>query len=56
MARWVAGLGAVGRLCRYLWQERLWWMIPVVIVLLVIGGFVLISQSSAVAPYIYTLF
>jgi hypothetical protein len=56
MARWVAGLGVIGRLCRYLWQERLWLMIPMVIVLLVFGGLVLFSQSSAVAPFIYTLF
>ena len=49
-------LGIVGRLLRYLWRERLWWMIPMVVVLLMFTGLILFSQSSAVAPFIYTLF
>ena len=49
-------MGIVGRLMQYLWRERLWWLIPTVVVLLVLGGLILFSQSSAVAPFIYTLF
>ena len=48
--------GIIGRLLRYLWKERLWWLIPMVVVLLLVGGLVLFSQSSAVAPFIYTIF
>ena len=56
MPRLLSRLGIVGRLCQYLWHERLWWMVPMVIILLLVGGLVLFSQSSAVAPFIYTLF
>lgn len=56
MRRWFSRMGAAGRLCRYLWQARLWWMIPMVIVLLVFGGVILFSQGSTAAPFIYTLF
>lgn len=56
MPRWGARLGVVGRLCAYLWQERLWWLIPMVVVLFLIGGLALLSQSSPIAPFIYTLF
>jgi hypothetical protein len=56
MRRVLARLGVIGRLCEYLWQERLWWLIPMVVVLLLLGGLILFGQSSAVAPFIYTLF
>ncbi len=51
-----ARAGALGRFFQYLWKERVWWLIPMVVVLLLFVGLVLFSQSSAVAPFIYTLF
>lgn len=54
--RLVSRAGVVGRLCSFLWQERMWWLIPMVIVLIVFGALILFAQSSAVAPFIYTLF
>ncbi len=51
-----ARLGVAGELLEFLWQQRLWWMIPMVLVLLLVGGLVVFAQSSAVAPFIYTLF
>ena len=54
--RLTARAGAVRRFLGYLWQERLWWMVPMVIILLVFGAVILFTQSSAVAPFIYTLF
>jgi hypothetical protein len=32
------------------------WMVPAVIVLLVVGGMIVVVQSSAIAPFIYALF
>ena len=32
------------------------WMAPIIIVLLLLGGLIVLSQGSAVAPFIYTLF
>ena len=43
-------------LFQYLWKERLWWMVPMIAILLLFTGLILFSQSSAVAPFIYTLF
>ncbi|MBI4342979.1 MAG: hypothetical protein HY599_06395 [Candidatus Omnitrophica bacterium] len=56
MSRIGSRAGIVGRLLQYLWRERLWWLIPAVIILLVFGGLIFFSQSSAVAPFVYTLF
>lgn len=41
---------------RFLWRERLWWMIPLVVTLLLVGFLVIVSMNSAVAPFVYTLF
>jgi hypothetical protein len=32
------------------------WLFPVVIVMLLLGGLLILAQSSAIAPFIYTLF
>ncbi len=39
----------------FLRYNKKWWLTPIIIVLLILGAFVLLS-SSAVAPFIYTLF
>jgi len=46
----------LGELFGFLWQRKLWWMIPIVVVLLLLGLLIFFTQSSAVAPFIYTLF
>ncbi|MDP8230544.1 MAG: DUF5989 family protein [Candidatus Gorgyraea atricola] len=46
----------IGELFKFLWERKLWWMIPIVMVLLLFGLLIFFTQSSAVAPFIYTLF
>ena len=41
---------------RFLWARRLWWLIPVVAFVVLVGVLMLLSDSSAVAPFIYPLF
>lgn len=36
--------------------RKKFWMAPIVIVLLLLGGLIVLTQGSAVAPFIYTLF
>jgi len=45
-----------GELLVALWQQKLWWMLPMVLMLLMLGGFIVVAQSSAIVPFIYTLF
>ncbi len=49
-------LGIVGELLAFLWSRKLYWMIPMVLVLLLVAGLLVFAQGSAVAPFIYTLF
>ncbi len=46
----------ISELFRFLWERKLWWMIPIVLVLLLFGFLIFFTESSAVAPFIYTLF
>ena len=48
--------GIASELMTFLWQRKLWWLIPMVAVLLVFGGLMITAQSSALGPFIYTLF
>jgi hypothetical protein len=40
----------------FLKQEKKYWLMPIVIVFVLFGLLIVFSQSSAVAPFIYTLF
>ena len=41
---------------QFLRQEKKYWLVPVVLVFVLFGLLIAFSQSSAVAPFIYTLF
>lgn len=49
-------LGVLGELFSFLWDRKLWWMIPMVATLVLVGLLLVFAQGSAVAPFIYTLF
>jgi hypothetical protein len=40
----------------FLWKRKLWWLMPVIVILVLFGLLLLFTQSSAVAPFIYSLF
>jgi hypothetical protein len=37
-------------------ERKKYWLIPIIIVLVVLGVLIVLTQGSAVAPFIYTLF
>jgi len=36
--------------------RKKYWLLPIIIVLVLFGGLIILSQGSAVAPFIYTIF
>jgi len=46
----------VGEFLQFLKAEKKYWLAPIVIVFVLLGLLIVFSQSSAVAPFIYTLF
>lgn len=45
---------------RELWQflrvRKKFWLVPIFVVMFLFGGLVVLTQGSAVAPFIYTIF
>ncbi len=52
----MSGGSTAAELLRFLWSRRLWWLIPFVVTLLLVGTLVIVGQVSGIAPFIYTLF
>ena len=46
----------VGELWRFLRARKKFWLLPIILINLVLGGILILAQGSAVAPFIYTLF
>ena len=40
----------------FLKVRKKWWLAPIIILLLLLGALIIFTESSAVAPFIYTLF
>jgi hypothetical protein len=44
------------QLWRFLGARRKYWLLPIIVISVVLGGLLALAQGSAVAPFIYTLF
>jgi Family of unknown function (DUF5989) len=57
---WIKGLSGrfsiASELLQFFWERKLWWLMPMIVLLLGFGMLIVFAQSSAVAPFIYTLF
>ena len=49
-------LSLVKELVAYMSARKKWWLMPILTLLLVIGGLLVLAQGSAIAPFIYTVF
>lgn len=49
-------LGVLGEFLEFIRVRRSWWLLPLVLVLVVLGVFLVFAQSSPLAPFIYALF
>jgi hypothetical protein len=47
-------------LLRELWAfmrvRKKWWLLPIIVVMLFVGGLIVFAQGSILAPFIYTIF
>jgi len=41
---------------KFLKVRKKFWLLPIFLVLILMGGLIILTQGSAVAPFIYTLF
>ena len=52
----VTNFGAAGELLLFLWQRKMWWLIPMVTILLIFALTLVFATASGIAPFVYTLF
>ena len=43
-------------LWQFMRQRKKFWLAPIILVMVLLGGLLVLAQGSAVAPFIYTLF
>ena len=51
-----ATVSLLGELWAFMRVRKKWWLGPIVVVLVLFGALLVLSQGSALAPFVYTLF
>ena len=46
----------VRELWSYMRVRRKYWLLPIMVAMALLGALIVLSQGSAIAPFIYTLF
>lgn len=56
MARSGGRPGIVSEMWSFMRARKKWWLAPILVTMLLLGGLIVVTQGSALAPFIYTLF
>jgi len=56
LSRVSSRLEIIGGIFKFLWKRKLYWLIPFVAILIFFAILFISAQSTAVGPFIYTLF
>ena len=46
----------ISELWKFLRVRKKFWMLPILLMMVLLGGLLVLTQGSAVAPFIYTIF
>ena len=49
-------LSILSELWEFLKVRKKWWLLPILIFLILLGGLIILTQGSALAPFIYAIF
>ncbi len=49
-------MGFIAELWAFLRERKKFWLLPIIVVMLLLGGLLVLAHGSALAPFIYTLF
>ena len=52
----IARMGILGELMQFLWRRKLYWLIPMMIMLALFIVLIILSSNPATAPFIYPMF
>ena len=48
--------GLLSELWAFLRERKKWWLLPILVVLVLVSALLVFAQTSALAPFIYTIF
>jgi len=46
----------VGEVFWFLWKRKLWWLMPMIFILIALGLLMVFGQATGIGPFIYALF
>jgi hypothetical protein len=49
-------LSILSELWEFLKVRKKWWLLPIILFLVLLGGLIILTQGSALAPFIYAIF
>jgi hypothetical protein len=49
-------MSLAGELWSFMRARKKFWLLPIMVMMVLLGGLIVLTQGSAVAPFIYTLF
>jgi len=49
-------LSTLKELWEFLRVRKKWWLLPIILFLILLGGLIVLTQGSALAPFIYAIF
>lgn len=49
-------LSIISELWQFLKYRKKWWLLPIIFFLILLGGLIILTQGSALAPFIYAIF
>ena len=49
-------LSILSELWDFLKVRKKWWLLPIIVFLVLLGGLIILTQGSALAPFIYAIF
>lgn len=49
-------LSILGELWVFMRARKKYWLLPIIVMMAIFGGLIVLTQGSAIAPFIYTIF
>lgn len=49
-------LGTIGELFSFLWARKLWWLMPMILLLMCFAILIILGSTAGIGPFVYTLF
>lgn len=49
-------LSIISELWEFLKVRKKWWLLPIIVFLVLLGALIVVTQGSALAPFIYAIF